>query len=140
MPAQTVELEAIPEISATTSDMAKVLAAKSHEKRRQNRLAAANQPSQPQPLQAIPSNSVALEPAQISKELSRARLQLEAAETMLERLLADRECKPADVERAVRSVNGLGERVRILEGRPLPGARRPGPERVRRDAPTAPLD
>ncbi len=72
--------------------------------------------------------------------LIRARKQLDSAETMLERAFADPDTEAVNVERLTRAVASLREQVRILEGRPLPGARRPGPERVRREGPAAPLD
>lgn len=115
---------------------------RSAEVKRLRRLANAQQVANPQPQviepEVAPSINVAPEPANL--ELNCAREQLERANGKLSTALSDDDTEAVNVERLTRAVASLREQVRILEGRPLPGARRPGPERVRRDSPAAPLD
>lgn len=61
-------------------------------------------------------------------------------EGKLEAALKDAKTLPIDLDRLTRAAGSLREQVRILEGRPLPGARRPAPERVRREGPAGPMD
>ena len=71
-----------------------------------------------------------------AKRLVRVRGQLDTLDARLEAEL--RAAKPDS--RAIREIteaqNRLSEQERILAGRPLPGSRKPAPDRAQRQAPT----
>ncbi|HEX4646152.1 MAG TPA: hypothetical protein VH598_11140 [Verrucomicrobiae bacterium] len=74
------------------------------------------------------------QPDYVEKEIARTRAQIAKVQTLL-----DRSADALVIERLTRSLNALSERERILSGRPLPGARRPGRDKPAPDADIEPL-
>lgn len=139
-PAQTAEAQAITDASADVSQASRLLAQRSHEKRRENKRLAAETDSKIAQQQATTSISVAQFAAQNNEELIRARAQLVVANSEWDQAMKDQGATWQDRERASRVLSTAREDVRKLAGIPLPGNRRPGPERAPRSAPVVPLD
>ena len=71
----------------------------------------------------------------VATRLTRVRLLLDSIDERM-----SHETDPFKLDKLASSQAKLSIQERELAGRPLPGARRPGPERVRREGPAAPLD
>lgn len=136
-PTQTVDNVATAEVSAKTEWNPRLMALKSAESRRKQRLLASQVPVN----LANASNSgstfndhatIALESVNPSPELLCARAQLDKMNAKLSALLDDNKAEAIDLERVTRSVASLREQVRILSGIPLPGSHKPMPQRAGR--------
>ncbi len=105
---------------AFTSENARIMAARSWEVRRKRALEnpPSVPPAQPQPL---PCDDY------VSRSLARVREHLARIDAQLERTKDEQA-----IERLVRARGVLGEQERVLDGRPLPGSRRPGKEKTER--------
>ena len=145
MPAETLQVveESVPASLnglGWTKELASALGKRSAAARRAKKLLlATGQMSAPQ-VEPVVNGATEQPTVAPSVELACARNQLAQANGKLTAALEDDDTEAVNVERLTRAVASLREQVRILEGRPLPGARRPGPERVRREGPAAPLD
>ena len=115
-----------PNLRLFTSANAREMNARSHAaKRAKARDAAQPPPETPQ----APSTD-----AFVSRRLARVRALLDDIDDQLAKAR-----DPLDRERLARAANVLSEQERILDGRPLPGARKPGPLKQLRDVPLAPI-
>jgi hypothetical protein len=99
---------------------------KSHEQRRINQAMRENALTRPT---LISPDSGEPDPY-VSVELTRARAHISRINSML-----DKEQDAQQLERLARALNVLSERERVLAGRPLPGSRKPAPERSKPKAP-----
>lgn len=104
-----------------TSQNAAEMAQRSHEARRQRKLAEQTKPAKPltEPLEAGDSY--------VTRRLLRVRGQLDRLDAML-----DDEEDPGRIDKLCSAIARLGEQERQLADRPLPGSRRPTKESNRR--------
>jgi len=105
-----------------TAEQAALFSVKGVEARNRNR---ANRESLPKPA----SRAVAVQPHDVTdgynvQRLMRVRKQLNRIDSMMER-----EDDPQKLDRLASAQARLSEQERILRGEPLPGSRRPAPER-----------
>jgi hypothetical protein len=99
---------------------ARRMAAKSHDARRQRRLAREYPHASPQPIPQLTDY--------VSLRLTRVRKQLDKVDGMMMK-----EKDPQKLDRLASAQTRLAEQERIMSGRPLPGSRRPGKEKPRRE-------
>jgi len=102
-----------------TSANAKEMAAKSAETRRKLREERAKAAQVPE-LPPLPSEAL---PGYLNERLVRVRAQLDRLDAMLLHAVDAQE-----IERLARAAGVLAEQERLLDGRPLPGSRKPGKE------------
>jgi hypothetical protein len=135
-PANSLQIPVNGRIPFLSVDNAREMAERSWKKRRE--LKAARLAEEEAARQAIERAQQMVEKPSI--ELACARAQLDKCNEKLKALLNNDKAESIDIERLTRSVASLRDQVRILEGRPLPGNRRPGPERAPRGQSIQPLD
>ncbi len=123
------DITVMPQFSTAN---AREMAARSHKARLQ-RLASGNPAGDSSPQTPLTTPQL---PAYLAKRLTRVRGQLDLLDKQIDSLLSADVVDYQAVERAARSSASLSELERNLDGRPLPGSRRPVAEaQVKRQFP-----